>query len=97
MVSQAAQAATTTMTRIQAASTSREGSSEDGLRAVKPVGKRSDKKLTPRNAPKIGVTPRRSQWVRLIRLKTQEDSTSWLTESSTRNLAAQATIGRNNN
>src|ERR1700722_5777116 len=97
MVSQAAQAATTTIATIQAVSPSREGSSEVGLRAVKPGGKRRGRRLTPRSAPKIGVTLRRSQWVRLIRFKTQEDSTSWLTDKSTRNLAAQATIGRNNN
>src|SRR5271166_3804485 len=96
MVSQAAHAATAMMTRIQSASISREGACDfDGPGADAKRGKCTGQKLTLRIAAAIGAKPDFSQNVRLIRLSTQEVSTSWLFDSSTRNLAAQATIGRN--
>src|SRR5271163_4597891 len=96
MVSQAAHAATATMMKIQSASMSREGACDfDELGADAKGGRCSGQKLTLRIAAAIGAKPDFSQNVRLIRLSTHEDSTSWLSDNSTRNLAAHATIGRN--
>src|ERR1700678_1534285 len=96
MVSHAAHAATAMTMRIQIASRSRDGCS-DVFCARRMVGKRTDQRLMLLSAARTGAEPIRSQYVRLIRFKTQEDSTSSLTDNSTRNLAAQATIGRNSN
>src|ERR1700733_16133314 len=94
MVSHAAHAATAMMTRIQIASRSRDGSFEVS-RAGPSVGNRTGHRLMLLSAANTGAEPRRSQCVRLIKFSTHEDSTSWLTDNSTRNLVAQATIGRN--
>src|SRR5271163_2155880 len=98
MVSHAAHAATATMMRIHSASISREGPCEfDGPGADARRGKCTGQKLTLRIAATIGKKPDFSQNVRLIRLSTHELSTSWLSDNSTRNFAAHATIGRNSN
>ncbi len=94
MVSQAAHAATAMMMRIQIASRSRDGSF-DGFCAGAKVGKRTGHRLMLLSAASTGAEPRRTQCVRLMKFSTQEVSTSWLTDNSTRNLVAQATIGRN--
>src|SRR5271165_540197 len=98
MVSQAAHAATAMTMRIHSASISREGPCDfDGPGADANLGNCTGQKLTPRIAAAIGRKPDFSQNVRLIRLSIQELSTSWLSDNSTRNFAAQATIGRNSN
>ena len=84
--------------RIHSASISREGTCDfDKLGADADRGRCSGQKLTLRIAAAIGTKPDFSQYVRLIRLSIQELSTSWLSDNSTRNFAAQATIGRNSN
>ena len=95
-MSQAAQTATAMMMRIQSASMIRDGCCDfDALGADGKRWKCNGQKLTLRIAAAIGAKPAFSQNVRLIRLSTQELSTSWLSDNSTRNFAAQATIGRN--
>src|SRR6202034_4184978 len=94
MVSHADHAATATMMRIQIASTNRDGSFDVFCAGAK-VGKRTGQRLMLLSALSMGAKPKRSQCVRLIRFKTHDDSMSWLTDNSTRNLAAQATMGRN--
>src|SRR5882762_9671668 len=98
MVTHDAHKATARMTRIHTESSRRDACPPVAARIAGAIrGNLIGSSETPRNASKIGRKPKRIQCVRNSRFRTQEDETSWLADNSTRNLSAQATIGRNSN